>query len=1234
MKSYTEQIRTKLWKGNASILVGAGFSRNAEPQHGVTKGYPLWSGLNEHFIEILSPQWYQEQKHKVNSGELTKEQYVAILQGFDTVGLAEDLERKFGRSELERIMRESMPSEEQYKPSDLHRELLELPWRDVFTTNYDTLLERTAQIFPQVALRGYNVITRQEELIDTGSSPRIIKLHGTFPSIFPFIITESDFESYHRNYPAFVNTVQQSIIETTFCLVGFSGNDPNFQAWAKWIKTSLGAYAPKIFLIALESMQEYEKRKLETLNTMVVDLSKIYAEEKNPSVLLKKFFADLTIPEKDRWLNVKLDAFNTILRKPLIIDDIINKLEHTRETYPGWLVVPRIHRQRLEHIRGDAESILHSYVKGHYDILKGLKLLHEYDWLREKCLRPPFTNELKIYKKILDDCKNCKGLTDNERSLIVDIRLSLMRDARESGLLGEWKIHCDECVVLSNEQNHRLCHESILYSLFAFDFKEFLQCLNKWEVNHVDFHWTLRRCGLLCEAGLLNDAEVALKESLKHLRKQLISNHNDLRLLSLESALMSLLNTVVYALNFHVKDSINEQKTTSAKNFEARQIANHKQADVDWGNENNEFTLRLIAPFIPEYNHKTETPTFDIGIATSSIVMGETKTQKEIYEAMSFLRFREESGHPFRIANIVFFNNDVPGIVGAATRIAPWSIEWALASLMRANNSKSLDGVLTRPMLVMHFNKVERLADLFVGVLNTLCDDRIRGETVTLLMSYAFNLIPNILSRLCTMCSLNELDRMLDLAYKMYCCGEGSSLGINEIKHFINRLMDSFSDSELLTPNRVSRLLGFPLVKIPTGEYPDPIRFLPFTHNSTQKISFSQDEIDGISTLLEAVSADGTDNIHDLTGRLMILSNNGLLTEHQHSVFVGALINQKLKMPTWLLPTSLMCINIDVKSNENIVKPIKNKVFEDMSREISLPAGVTCFPPQDLPVCKFLTFLRAAESGLFEMAELDTLVSLCEKAINGCVALHPKYHQKDMILASEDFIPSHIRNVCFGLYHSIAQCPEWNPSAESVSAMDKIVSNTNSSTNSISYCPYISILWNKIMGKSLDLSFMESDLLSHDRNRQIGIVSTLNLSFHYPAIELFDKTTFNTCFSILCQQVLWCRTSLLNLALDAICYAINRKKIELPSDIENYVRKGVEQLYDETKVTAYDSVATAGSKVSTRKKAFQLAVALHNLELNAPLSKSVSKWTNVFDDMSEFSDVRKAVNIMCDKDVM
>ena len=77
----------------------------------------------------------------------------------------------------------------------------------------------------------------------------MIKLHGSFPDIRPFIITEEDYRTYPQRFPEFVNTVRQSLIENVLCLIGFSGDDPNFLSWIGWLRDVMGEQASPVYQI-------------------------------------------------------------------------------------------------------------------------------------------------------------------------------------------------------------------------------------------------------------------------------------------------------------------------------------------------------------------------------------------------------------------------------------------------------------------------------------------------------------------------------------------------------------------------------------------------------------------------------------------------------------------------------------------------------------------------------------------------------------------------------------------------------------------------------------------------------------------------------------------------------------------------------------------------------------------------------------------------------------------------
>jgi hypothetical protein len=88
------------------------------------------------------------------------------------------------------MLLEAIPDND-FRPGRLHRLLLDLPWVDVLTTNYDTLLERSAQM---LVGRKYSTIRTTQD-IPLAMRPRITKLHGTLPAHRPFVLTEEDFRT-------------------------------------------------------------------------------------------------------------------------------------------------------------------------------------------------------------------------------------------------------------------------------------------------------------------------------------------------------------------------------------------------------------------------------------------------------------------------------------------------------------------------------------------------------------------------------------------------------------------------------------------------------------------------------------------------------------------------------------------------------------------------------------------------------------------------------------------------------------------------------------------------------------------------------------------------------------------------------------------------------------------------------------------------------------------------------
>ena len=244
LRPYLDTIADRLLSRHAAIMVGAGFSRNAAPA-GDDTGFPNWSQLGDRFYARLHGHTPEPHRH-----------YIHVPT------LAHEIEAAFGRPALDQMLRDAIP-DLQHEPSRLHVQLLDLPWSDVFTTNYDTLLERACH---KIISERYDIIVNP---VDLGHSkrPRIIKLHGSLPSDRPFIITDEDYRRYPHDFAPFVNTVRQALLENTLCLTGFSGDDPNFLQWIGWIHDNLGySNSPKMYLIGSLRLSHSQEVLLERRN--------------------------------------------------------------------------------------------------------------------------------------------------------------------------------------------------------------------------------------------------------------------------------------------------------------------------------------------------------------------------------------------------------------------------------------------------------------------------------------------------------------------------------------------------------------------------------------------------------------------------------------------------------------------------------------------------------------------------------------------------------------------------------------------------------------------------------------------------------------------------------------------------------------------------------------------------------------------------------------------------------
>lgn len=517
IKDIAARINNPSIYGGASLMVGAGFSKNAEGI-GNRNTPPDWSELAQAMYDELYIKPCDEDRIK----EWT-EQRIIKTSGKNTLHLAEEYIAFFGRNKMDALIEKNV-ADEMFVPGELHKRLLRLNWKDIFTTNYDTLLERTREeILPD---KEYLTILSQDNLPGTGGSKsRIIKLHGSIPGVRPYIISEEDFRLYPQKSAAFVNTVQQALIETTLCMVGFSGDDPNFLSWHGWLLDNLGENCPQVYLIGLfGNMKESEKDIFRRRRIALVDLENLlegneknkYAEAYCKFISLieaeaqEERFEDRApyqkSPDFRKWSKEKEDEY--ISKILAFSDEILNQIRDVvllpnsiRDKYRNYFVEHFDNViYRCKHVNKNFVHVLSNLIK-----------------IQRLCLIPLYDNQANKLKEVCDCVREEKMQVSKE--WIFQIYLYLLEMYRIDADKEAYKRICSACEALIGELPEtdqgfyriELAKNAMGY-FDAEEVKKQLDC-----IGQVGIKSKIAKAGLYIQIGENEIAENLLKECLNDL---------------------------------------------------------------------------------------------------------------------------------------------------------------------------------------------------------------------------------------------------------------------------------------------------------------------------------------------------------------------------------------------------------------------------------------------------------------------------------------------------------------------------------------------------------------------------------------------------------------------------------------------------------------------------------------------------------------------------------------------
>lgn len=757
---------------NLCLMVGGGFSKNATPIDQTTAQLPSWNELIKMMQEEISRLSNMSFATKSHGKELTTDDYLAVAQYYDD---------HFGRPELYKFLRDRIPDEKFY-PGEMHARILKLPWKDVYTTNWDSLLERTVSCdgVPEYP------IVRSEHELTFKESPKIIKLHGSLDPYYYLTVSAKDYEEYPVNYPIFVNRFQNALVDHNFLLIGFSGDDPNFEKWAGWVHDKLKGSGRKIYLSGSLELSEARIEYLDQeLNVATIDMSKhpdiellqgfekhmlatryilnylengppksVGPSRRAPASTTRR--SELTPSTTHDWLT-KVNAepwsppnINSDDAQVASIVDITATWGNLRRSYPGWLVAPLDSRDTLI---SKTKSWLSHVLGGlpRMSVTQRTQTIRELIWRHEVTLEP-IPDDLmscaleEMSHSSLDDYANDEKTQDYDtrselREAYRDIALALVTCARyrfdktafDQRILEAEELFSDDPKVI-----HQINHEKCLWAAWSFNFDDLGTLLNDWKTDDCEPAWLLRKSALLSEVGRETEAIELVEQAVAEIDR-MPEEESSLRRYSIEG--WALWSTIDFD---NQSDVVKRWNELASKNSDASA-------------ESSEIIRVLVRD-----NEDQEPPDFDGEVVHRNFL--KFGTQTPIARSYRAIRLSELAGMPVAAPKASYPRASAAEMVGlAAVGLVQSLPGLAIRQILRSSTwdeDKSLKIVLARSNLA---NLDPRIVDALVSdCIRIVEESRSKGWVERLRVTI------EVLSRLVPRSDSDTALEVFDLAMKLY----------------------------------------------------------------------------------------------------------------------------------------------------------------------------------------------------------------------------------------------------------------------------------------------------------------------------------------------------------------------------------------------------------------------------------------------------------------------------------
>lgn len=657
-----KELKSKLDSGQMSVLIGAGFGKNIDNM------FPSWWELLFDMAYFLYGKEIEESYLAISVKKRgDKQKYVddKITDFIEKVGyldlVSEYIKRKGFQESITTYIEEKTPKVIEDKGKryitnivkgkknnieltdsmlDLHSSLINLPWNNIYTTNYDEMLElsndktneeKLLLIQEEIEQKSKDLSLQLEELLknkDTDetelalleeqektkieiggslsvstSTPQIfdseiqkkrnklhylsydlkrvqtslklndvellkvkkeiekclkpvvhssdlaikrnrniIKLHGSIRNendIYGFdndirshyVISREDYDLYPQKHEAFTQLMRISLLQESYCLIGFSGVDPNFLEWIKWVRDVLER--------SRDSKKSYKIYLIEVGTNETLDDKELFYENFRICKILLEDDSIIEFLEKETGLKLE----EKIFRKKALLSLLFSYLKEENFDTPNLF----IQQHNISKYRDEWNSVstfnafsktseeideLINDVLKHYDAIllnKDCTRIKQQDFAFSSNKMHLLQFSIKLLSDLTNDASRQKKLFDLILIAVEDIMLpinkiwddnelqfleNLLETEQEKNRFNSLKLRDSilsfnktEFQLLTNKLNDDLDfvkYERITFLAFSFDYKNMKVALDHW--HPIEAKYILKKTGLL---ALINpkDAE-------------------------------------------------------------------------------------------------------------------------------------------------------------------------------------------------------------------------------------------------------------------------------------------------------------------------------------------------------------------------------------------------------------------------------------------------------------------------------------------------------------------------------------------------------------------------------------------------------------------------------------------------------------------------------------------------------------------------------------------------------